>query len=149
MSDDNNCCSGKTKHGKPCRAAAMERGLCYLHTNPGRAAELGRIGGRKNRHVVNEVLRPLPAMDSNAGVRAAAEQMLADMYSGRLQPKKAAGLAALMNTLLRALGTTDIEQKFKQIEARLDELSDPRIAPSANKTTNQPNLHSFPTRRPS
>ena len=133
MSDDNNCCSGKTKHGKPCRAAAMESGLCYLHTNPGRAAELGRIGGRKNRHVVPEVLRPLPAMNSNAGVRAAAEQMLADMYAGRLEPKKAAGLSALLNTLLRAQGTDDIEQKFKQIEKRLDELSNSRTAVAANK----------------
>ncbi len=46
MSDDNNCCSGKTKQGRPCRAAATESGYCYFHTNPDVAAELGRIGGR-------------------------------------------------------------------------------------------------------
>jgi len=72
-------------------------------------------------------------MNSNAGVRAAAEQMLADMYAGRLEPKKAAGLSALLNTLLRAQGTEDIEQKVKQIEKRLDELSNSRTAVAANK----------------
>jgi hypothetical protein len=64
MSDHENYCRGKTKQGQPCPAAGTESGYCYLHTNPGLAAELGRLGGRKDRHVVDEVPRPLPAMDT-------------------------------------------------------------------------------------
>ena len=134
MSDQNNCCRGNTKQGRPCRAAATESGYCFFHTSPGLAAELGRAGGRKNRHVIDETLPPLPAMDTVTGVRGALGLMIADVYGNRLDPKKAAGLAPLLNTLLRALGTEDIEHKFKQMEARLNELSNAVTAVAANKT---------------
>jgi hypothetical protein len=49
--DSNSRCQGQTKGGKPCRAAATEGGLCFVHANPKKAAELGRVGGRKNRRV--------------------------------------------------------------------------------------------------
>jgi hypothetical protein len=62
-------------------------------------------------------------MDSDAGIRAAAEQMLADLYAGRLHPKRATSSAALMNIILRARGREDLEHKISQLEARLDELS--------------------------
>jgi len=45
-----NRCGAKTKEGKPCRAAATEGGLCFFHANPNKAAELGRVGGRKSRY---------------------------------------------------------------------------------------------------
>jgi hypothetical protein len=43
-------CKAKTKAGTPCRARAIEKGLCFFHAHPEKAAELGRDGGRKNRH---------------------------------------------------------------------------------------------------
>jgi uncharacterized protein DUF5763 len=56
-------CKAKTKSGKPCRAAATAGGLCYFHANPDKASELGRIGGRSNRHSASEAADPLPALD--------------------------------------------------------------------------------------
>jgi hypothetical protein len=44
-----NSCRAKTKNGEPCQAAATEGGLCFFHSNPKKASELGQIGGRKNR----------------------------------------------------------------------------------------------------
>lgn len=88
----------------------------------------------KNRHVVDEVLRPLPAMDSISGVRAALDQIAEDPYSRRLQPKIAAAMTQVLNTRLRAMGTEDIEQRLKQIETRLEELSNARTAPTADST---------------
>jgi len=46
-------CKAKAKSGKPCGAAATAGGLCF-HANPDKASELGRIGGRKNRHAPAE-----------------------------------------------------------------------------------------------
>src|SRR5437879_4655210 len=115
MSDHQNFCRGKTKLGKRCRAAATESGYCYFHANPNLPAELGRAGGQKNRHVVEGVSRPLPPIDTITGVKDALAQMIGEVHANRLDPKKAAGLAALLNALVRVLATGELEQKFKQM----------------------------------
>jgi len=73
-------CTGLTKGGKSCRAAATDGGLCYFHANPKKAAELGRIGGRKNRHVSDEHLDPLPGLE----YRACCSRMRCADNQGRL-----------------------------------------------------------------
>src|SRR5947209_4643972 len=42
-------CRARTKAGKPCKAVAVDGGLCAFHADPKRAAQLGRMGGSKNR----------------------------------------------------------------------------------------------------
>jgi len=37
-------CRARTKAGKPCKAVAVDEGLCAFHADPKRAAQLGRIG---------------------------------------------------------------------------------------------------------
>jgi hypothetical protein len=115
-------CKGQTKQGKPCRAAATEGGLCFLHANPNKASELGRIGGRKNRHVIEGAARPLPPLDTITGVRTAIGQMIVDVHERRLDPRTAAGVAPLLNTLLRALGAADLEQRIKNLEKQIEGL---------------------------
>jgi hypothetical protein len=51
-------CNVQAKNGKPCWAAATAGGLCFLHANPNKASELGRIGGRSNRHSAAEGASP-------------------------------------------------------------------------------------------
>ncbi len=47
-------CSAKTKGGNLRRAAVVHgTRFCALHGDPARAAELGRMGGLKNRHYVD------------------------------------------------------------------------------------------------
>jgi hypothetical protein len=53
-------CRGQTKSGNRCRAAATSGGLCFFDANPNKAAELGRIGGRKKRRLPADVPDPLP-----------------------------------------------------------------------------------------
>ena len=43
-------CRARTKASKPCKAVAVDGGLCAFHADPQRAAQLGRMGGSKNRH---------------------------------------------------------------------------------------------------
>jgi len=107
MSRSASACKHRTKAGKLCRAAATESGFCFLHSTPGLAAEIGRAGGRKNRHVVPDELRPLPSVDTIEGVKQAVAQMIGDVYSKRLLPRTAAGLAPLINTMLRVLSASD------------------------------------------
>jgi Family of unknown function (DUF5763) len=111
-----NRCQGKTKSGKPCSAAATTGGLCYFHANPKKASELGQIGGRKNRHVQPGSADPLPPLDSAQAVRDTVARLIADVYSGKLSPRIATGLAPLLNLQLRVIDTTDVQRRLRDLE---------------------------------
>jgi hypothetical protein len=123
MPDKNDACRAKTKKGEPCRAAATETGYCYFHANPHIASQLGRTGGRKNRHVMEGAARALPALDTVTGVKDAIAQMIVDLHANRLHPRTAAGIVPLLNALLRALGAADLELRIKKLEKDIEELN--------------------------
>jgi hypothetical protein len=79
-------CKAKTKSGKPCRAAATAGGLCFFHANPDKASELGRIGGRSNRHAAAENTDPLPTLDNAIAVRDTVARLIEDLYAGKIHP---------------------------------------------------------------
>jgi hypothetical protein len=117
--DSNPRCKGQAKTGEPCRAAATAGGLCFFHANPNKAAELGRIGGRKKSRLPAAVVDPLPRLDKASAVRDAVEKLIADVYAGRLHPRVAAGLAPLLSLQLRAVEATDLEWRIDTIEKLL------------------------------
>lgn len=47
-------------------------------------------------------------------------RLVVDVYSGKLHPRIAAGLAPLLNLQLRALETTDLERRVGKLEKLLD-----------------------------
>ncbi len=108
-------CKGRTKRGARCRAAATAGGLCFFHANPNKASELGRIGGRTNRHTA-ENANPLPTLDNALAVRDTVARLIADVLAGNLNPRVAAGLAPLLNLQLRAIETTDLERRLAKLE---------------------------------
>lgn len=115
-------CKAQAKSGDPCRAAATAGGLCYFHANPNKASELGRIGARKRSHVV-ESTEPLPTVDNAIAVRDLVARLIADVHSGKTNPKIAAGLAPLMNLQLRAIETSNLELRVEKLEKLLTELT--------------------------
>jgi hypothetical protein len=117
-------CQGQTKSGDPCRAAATAGGLCYFHANPNKASELGRIGGQKKKSnsAAAESNEPLPTVDNAIAVRDLVAQLIADVQSGKMHPKVAAGLAPLMNLQLRAIETSNLELQLAEVEKRLAKL---------------------------
>ena len=121
-SDNDGRCQGTNKQGKPCGARAMEGGYCYLHAHPKMAAQLGRAGGRQNRHAVDGVSIPLPALDSAPGVKAAIAHVIADVHAKRLHPRIATSVAPLFNTLLRALDTEEQEERLRRLEEKFKKL---------------------------
>jgi len=109
-------CKARTNAGKACRAAATEGGLCFFHANPKKASELGRIGGSRNRHVAGTSADPLPTLDNAIAVRDTVARLIVDIYSGKLQPRLAAGLAPLLNLQLRAIEIADLEGRLARLE---------------------------------
>jgi hypothetical protein len=116
-------CKALTKAGKPCRAAATAGGLCYFHANPNKAAELGRIGGKKKRSPLAENPETLPTLDNATAVRDVAGRLFADVHSGKLNPRVAAGLVPLLNLQLRAIEAVNAQdlENLKQRLAALEE----------------------------
>jgi hypothetical protein len=119
LQNSNSRCQGQTKSGNPCRAAATAGGLCFFHANPYKAAELGRIGGKKKSRLPAEVPDPMPRLDKVSAVRDTVEKLIAEVYAGKLHPRVAAGLAPLLNLQLRAVGVTDLERRLDKVERLL------------------------------
>lgn len=88
-----NRCKALTKAGKACRASAMPGGLCFFHANPNKAAELGRIGGRRKIGSFDKNSEPLPILDNARGVRDTVARLISDIYEGKRHPSIGAGLA--------------------------------------------------------
>lgn len=110
-------CSATTKSGRPCRAAAVHgTRFCALHANPGRAAELGRIGGRKNRHHVehDEVTISVPRTAED--VKNLIAQAMVDVRAKKLDPRIASTLTYMSVVLLKAFETTDLAERLARLE---------------------------------
>jgi len=122
----NSRCKSRTKRGDPCRAAATEGGLCFFHANPNKASELGRIGGRSKGRAAAENSEPLPTVDTAIAVRDLVARLIADVHTGKLHPRVAAGLAPLMNLQLRAIETANLEVRVEKLEKMLTKLASDR-----------------------
>ncbi len=139
-----NRCKAKTKSGKPCGAAATAGGLCFFHANPNKASELGRIGGKSNRHAAGETGDPLPTLDNVLAVRETVARLIADVYVGKVHPRIASGLAPLLNLQLRAIEITDLEQRIAKLEKRPAETPTETVLESIRKTVPPENAPSDP-----
>jgi hypothetical protein len=90
------------------------------------AAQIGRPGGQQNRHAVDGVFTPLPALDSVSGVMAAIAQVSIELHAKRLPPRIAAGLATLFNIQLGALrdeAEERQEEKLRRLEEKINKLA--------------------------
>jgi general stress protein YciG len=96
-------CKAKTKAGGPCAAPAVRGGeFCALHSDPERAAQLGRKGGLRNRHTYERSNEPVAPPESAADVRRMLAETMADVKAGRMDPKVGNTLAYIGTALLRA-----------------------------------------------
>lgn len=114
--DHRSRCKGRTKQGKPCQAPATAGGLCFFHANPDKAAELGRVGGQKNRLWASSEHNSLPVLDNAVAVRETVAPLISEIYEGQLHPRIAAGLGPLLNLQLRAIELTNHEQRIAALE---------------------------------
>jgi hypothetical protein len=128
MSQGRRRCQARTKTGSPCGAAPTKGGRrCFFHTNPKKASELGRIGGRSKGWAPVENADSLPTLDNVIAVRDSLARVIPDLLTGTLNPRVAPGLAALLNVQMRAIETasvqrtTALEQRVAKLEKLLSE----------------------------
>ena len=63
-------------------------------------------------------------MDTALAVRETVARLIADVYAGRVNPRIAAGLAPLLALQLRALASTNLEQRLEKLETEIHTLTD-------------------------
>ena len=112
-------CSALTKKGTPCPAPATPSGLCF-HENPEKAAELGRRGGLKNRHVRPHEDVELPPLNNAEDVRSMLAKAAQDVRNRRIDPRVATSLGQLATTLLKAIEVADVERRLAALEGGQD-----------------------------
>jgi hypothetical protein len=110
-------CSARTKSGNECRAGAVTgTQFCALHGDPERAAELGRMGGRRNRHYMDTDPISITPPSTPEDVKNVLAQAMADVRAKKLEPRIATALTYMSRVLLDAFATTDLQKRLERLE---------------------------------
>jgi general stress protein YciG len=113
-------CKATTPSGEPCRAKPHKEGLCFFHSDPKKAAELGRKGGRRRAVYSPDGLKEFAAPRSAADLRDLLAQSIIEIRSGKLDPKLANSISYLGAGFLRALEVSDLETRLQTLEERTE-----------------------------
>jgi general stress protein YciG len=110
-------CRTATKAGRQCAAPAIRGGIyCALHNDPDRAAQLGRKGGATNRKVYEGNEREIRPPQNACDVKNLLAEAMAEIRTGRMDPKLGTTLGYLGMSLLKAIETSDIEERLEKLE---------------------------------
>ena len=117
-------CRSKTKAGKPCKATPVAAGLCAFHSDPSRAAQLGRIGGKRNRHLSpDDEIEQIPAPRTAEDVKTLLAETMVRVRARRVEPKVASVMAYLGTAFLNALESAELERRVAELEIRISKTS--------------------------
>jgi general stress protein YciG len=94
-------CKATTSSGERCKAKPHKDNLCFFHSDPKRAAELGRKGGKANRHTYETPLQEVVAPESVGDVKRMLAQTMANVIAGKTDPKLGTAVAYMAVALLR------------------------------------------------
>lgn len=110
-------CQHKKRDGKQCKAPARI-GLtsCAMHAQPGRAAEIGRKGGRRRTSYDPSYLRDFVAPKSAGELRDLLGESIIEVRLGKLDPRLANAIGYLGASFLRALEVSDLESRLTALE---------------------------------
>jgi hypothetical protein len=110
-------CQKKKRDGNQCRARARTgQKYCALHSEPGRAAELGSKGGRRRAVYSPDGLQEFTAPRTAANLRDLLAQSIIEIRMGKLDPKLANSISYLGTGFLRALEVSDLEARLLALE---------------------------------
>src|SRR5208283_3983703 len=113
-------CKATTSSGARCKAKPHKDGLCFFHSDPKKAAELGRKGGRRNRHTYETPPQPVAAPESAGDVKRMIAESMAEVRAGKMDPKLGTTLAYIGTSLLKAIEMADIDHRLERLEHVLE-----------------------------
>ena len=117
----NGGCQASTKSGTRCAAPAVKgTRLCSLHADPERAAEIGRKGGKRNLKLYDGRPQNLSIPESPADVKRMLAETMAEVRTGKMDPKIGTNLAYIGTSLLKAIEVSDLETRLRALETTED-----------------------------
>src|ERR1035438_7925702 len=116
-------CKTITKNGTPCKAAPMASGFCFLHGNPNRASELGRIGGRQNRRERTPSGYAPPKLDGLGSALERLQWIFDESMAGSMRPAVANILMKVTDLQTRVWEKTRLEQQIAELQEQVTTLS--------------------------
>jgi len=114
-------CKANTRSGQRCQAAAVHAGLCALHADPGRAAELGRLSGqsRRGHGDAAELAKEIDPPKTSQEVRTLLGDVIADVRARKLDTNTANAIGYIASVMLRSIEVADVEQRVAALETVL------------------------------
>src|SRR3979411_1072078 len=106
-------CKAKTRTNKRCKARAGKKGLGAFHADPTMAAKLGKLGGQRNRRFRVTPEQPANPPKSANALKELLATAICQIHAGQLDPRVGAGLASVGSILLKAIESTDLEDRIR------------------------------------
>jgi hypothetical protein len=115
-------CSYIKRNKKQCRANALSGGqTCYLHSQPGLAAEAGSKGGRRRAIFRPEELKRFAPAKTTADLVDVVSQTLTDARNGVLDAKVANAIGGLASVMMKLFEATTFEERLRRLETFREE----------------------------
>ena len=108
-------CKAKTKLGEHCNAMPSADGFCSMHSESGRAAEMGRRSGESRREPESEPLLLLPPKTAS-DLHKALGQIFAKVSSGQMDSRLGRSLGYIASVLVRTTELSDHEVRLRAVE---------------------------------
>ena len=123
-------CQKKKRDGNRCGARPLTgKKYCALHSDPGKAAELGSKGGRRRTVFSPENLKELEPPKTIGDLRDLLAQSIVDVRAGKLDPKLANSISYLGTGFLRAIEVGDLQEKlYRDVEEAFDLFTEEELA---------------------
>ncbi len=110
-------CQKTKRDGSQCKASALRgKKFCALHSDPGKAAELGSRGGRRRTVLNPDNLMPFPVPKSAADVRDLLAQSIMEVRAGQLDPRIATSMCCLVTEYLKTIEVCALEEVIEPLE---------------------------------
>ena len=110
-----NRCKAKNKRGEQCRAIASRDGFCSMHSQAGRAAELGRRSGEARKAPESEPLFLIPPK-TGRDLHNALGQIFAKVSSGEMDLRIGRTLGYIGSVLVKTTEMSDHEVRLRTLE---------------------------------
>ena len=115
-------CRAMTASGQQCKAKPYKDGLCFFHSDPRRAAELGRKGGRRKAAFIRSELKEIEAPKCAADLVRLLAQTIVEVRGGALDTRRANAISYLGTAFLRAVDVSDLEARVRALETRAEDV---------------------------